>query len=164
MTKKERLLLGLDKFFQASKIKKIFVKEGMFFFETNTGETIPVVSEDGEFNRKDLDDELRHVIEQGNLQLLQILRDCEVVGSYLDGTKRVLEIEATTEFWNLAMELDNDELYALGADDADFRCRIVDEGDKMYVVYGDIEKGCTISFPITDAENANFWRNGSLQY
>ena len=156
MTKKESLLLALDKFFRACKIKKIFVKEGMFSFETDT-ETIPVVSEDGEFRQTDLDDELKFVYEQGNLRLLQILRDCEVVGSYLDDGKRVLEIEATTEFWNLAMELDNDELYELGADDADFRCRIVDEGDKMSLVYGDIEK-CTYSLLITDKENTDFWR------
>jgi len=157
MTKREKILLALDKFFRASKIKKIFVREGMFFFETNAGETIPVVSEDGEFSQKDLDDELRYVREQGDLRLLQIVRGCEVVDSYLDGNQRVLEIEATTEFWNLAMELDNDELYELGADDADFRCRIVVEDDKMSLVYGDLGK-CTYSLPITDKENVDFWR------
>lgn len=157
MAKGEKFLSELDKFFRACKIKKIFVKGGVFFFETDT-ETISVVSEDGEFRRTDLDDELKFVYEQGNLRLLQMLRGCEVVDSYIDGAKRVLEIESTTEFRDLAMRrLDNDELCALGADDADFCCRIVVEGDKMALIYGDIERW-TYSLPITDKENADFWR------
>lgn len=155
---KKELLLGLRSLFEENHLHKIFVKDGMFFFETNEGETIPVVSENGSFTLTDLKDELSYAYDLENIRLLSLLRGCEVVGSYPDGEKKVLEVEPTTEFLDLAMRrLDNDELCALGADDADFCCRIVVEGDKMALIYGDIERW-TYSLPITDKENADFWR------
>jgi hypothetical protein len=155
---KKKLLLGLRSLFEENHLHKIFVNDGMFFFETNEGETIPVVSESDSFTRTDLEDELSYAYDSENIRLLSLLRDCEVVDFDIDDEKKALEVEPTTEFWVIAMRrLDKDELHALGADDADSYCRIIAEGDKMTLVYGDIERW-TYSLPITDKENSDFWR------
>ena len=159
MLNKKDFLLELMRLFERHSIAKAIVdNDGIVTFVTESGEQVPVVSENGELRRSDLNDELAYVNSEKERKLLSMLKDCEISSVTHTGVRLEAEIEASAEFWEAATGYTNDDLYKKGMGGSDFRCRLIVYDGGMSIQYGDDSDGLDYTtIPITVQEDIEFW-------